>query len=113
MKVEPAVWLAGGAGLVFLGAVIYVAGGFVRGSTERPVYNYEWALCEAAEQCVAVPAPCGEWEAVNKRFETEAEAYYAHLITVVEQQEMTCLSTRLSTRIRGAYCQGGICTIAR
>lgn len=105
-------WIAGGAGVLLLGAAIYFVSGIMEGDSVRPVYNYEWAKCEATEQCAVVSAPCGEWEAVNARFEKEATAYFAHLAEVVEKQGMVCLSTSLRTQVRGAYCQSGACKLA-
>ena len=107
-------WIAGGAGAVLLmGAVIYVISDLTAGNRDRPVFSREWELCDSADVCVAVPAPCGEWQPVNQRHEQDAAAYYGHLITVVEEAEMVCMSVNLSTRRPQAFCVSGVCGLAQ
>ena len=107
-------WIAGGTGaLLALGAFVYVVAGFTAGKPDRPVFSPEWGLCDDGNTCVAVEAPCGEWQAVNAKHEADAAAYYGHLITVVETTGMECVSTNLNRQTPAAYCLSGVCDLAR
>jgi len=96
---------------VLLSAILYVVAGRSDDRAPRPVFNPQWQECRTGDACVAVQAPCGEWQPVNGRHETDAAAYYGHLITVVEETGMECVSTNLSTRKPAAYCRLGKCTL--
>jgi hypothetical protein len=106
-------WLAGGAAVLALSSLLYVFAGPWADAPRRPVFDPRWELCEAGETCVAVQAPCGEWQPANAKHETEAAAYYGHLMTVVEATGMECVSTTLNTRKPAAYCLSGTCTLNR
>ncbi|MDH3229905.1 MAG: hypothetical protein OEN55_08950 [Alphaproteobacteria bacterium] len=114
MKGKRLVGAVGGAGILFgLGLLVYVISGLIAGQPDRPVFSSEWVLCDEGDMCVAVAAPCGEWQPVNRAHEEAAAAYYGHLITVVEEAEMMCMSTNLSMRKPAAYCRSGVCEPAR
>lgn len=107
-------WIVGGLGaLLLLGVLVYVVSGLVAGNRGRAVFSPEWELCGRGDACVAVAAPCGGWQPVNEKHEDDATAYYGHLITVVEEAEMMCMSANLSTRKPGAYCLTGVCALAQ
>lgn len=108
------VWISGGLGaLLLLAALAYLVFGSAAGERGRTVFSPEWESCDGGDICVAVKAPCGEWQPVNRKHEVEAAAYYGHLITVVEEAEMICMSVNLSRRKPGAYCLSGTCTLAQ
>lgn len=99
--------------LIGIGIIAYNIVGVMRDGTERPLFDAEWALCDDGDACVAVPAPCGQWEPVNSKHARDAADYYSHLITVVEETEMQCLRASLSTRRPDAYCVSGTCKLGR
>lgn len=106
-------WIAGGAGaLLLVGVAIYIVAELTAGDRDRPLFSPEWELCDRADICVAVPAPCGEWQPVNEKYEQDAAAYYAHLIAVVES-EMICMSRNLNPRKPQALCISGVCGLAQ
>lgn len=113
MKGKLVGWLAGGAAVLFLSSLLYVFAWPSADRPGRPVFSPQWELCEAGETCVAVQAPCGEWQPVNEVHEGDAAAYYGHLMTVVEETGMECVSTNLSTRKPAAYCRSGTCTLGQ
>ncbi len=107
-------WIAGGLGVLALAAALaYVVSGLVAGEKDRAVFSPEWELCRAGDICIAVQAPCGEWQPVNEKHEVDATAYYDHLITVVESTGMICMSVNVSRRKPAAYCLAGACTLAQ
>ena len=113
MKDKRLVWAVGGAGfLLGVGSLVYVVAGLTAGNQDRPVFNPEWGLCDGADICVAVQAPCGEWQPVNRKHEADAAAYYGHMMTVVETTRMECVSTNLSSGKPAAYCLSGVCSVA-
>ena len=106
-------WLAGGGAVLVLSSLFYVFAWPSSDRPRRPVFSPQWELCEPGDSCVAVQAPCGEWQPVNGIHESDAAAYYGHLMTVVEETGMECVSTNLSTRKPAAYCQSETCTLNR
>lgn len=106
-------WIAGGASaLLLLVATVYFIAGLMAGEADRPLFSPEWELCDTGEVCVAVQAPCGEWQPVNEKYEEDAAAYYDHLIRVVES-EMVCMRVNMSTRKPQAFCVSGVCGLAQ
>jgi hypothetical protein len=93
--------------------LVYIISELTTGAPDRAVFSPEWVLCDEGDVCVAVAAPCGEWQPVNGTHEEVAAAYYGHLITVVEEAEMICMSTNLSRRKSAAYCRYGVCELAQ
>lgn len=78
---------------------------------KRPTFNPEWQRCEAGDACVAIPAPCEDWVAVNARHRDDAAAYYAHLMTVIESIELWCTSTGNPLTTPRAICLSGQCAL--
>ncbi len=114
MRGKHLVWTLGGSSILLgLGVLVYIIFGLTAGRPDRPVFNPEWVYCDQGDVCVAVQAPCGEWQPVNMKREEDAAAYYGHLITVVEEAEMVCMSTNLSRWTPAAYCLSGTCTLAQ
>lgn len=112
MRGKRLAWAAGGAAALLLSSILYVLAGRPDDRPRRPVFSRQWESCDRVEACVAVQAPCGEWQPVSETHETDAAAYYGHLMTVVEETGMECVSTNLSTRRPAAYCVSGKCTIS-
>lgn len=107
-------WTLGGGGILLgLGLLAYVVAAYTAGRPDRAVFNPDWDLCIPDDSCVAVAAPCGEWEPVNSVHEEEAAAYYGHLIEVVESNGMLCMSVNLDRRKPAAYCVRGVCSLAQ
>lgn len=114
MKDKRLVWATAGAiFLVGAGLLAYAVSGLTAGRPVRPVFSPDWQSCDLGEACVAVQAPCGEWQPVNWMHEADAAAYYSHLITVVETTGMECVSTNLSRTKPAAYCLSGTCSFAQ
>lgn len=106
-------WLAGCAAVLAVSSFVYV---FARPSADQPrrlVFDSQWQLCAAGDVCVAVPAPCGEWQPVNAAHRRDASAYYGHLMTVVEETGMECVSTNLSMHKPAAHCRSGACVLSQ
>lgn len=78
---------------------------------KRPTFSAEWQRCEAGDTCVAVAAPCQDWEAVNERYHDDAAAYYNHLMAVIESSELWCPSRSIPTMTPFAMCLSGQCAI--
>ncbi len=113
MKGKRLVWAVGGAGILFgVGLLVYVVAGLTAGEPDRPVFSPEWTLCDGGDVCVAVQAPCGEWQPVNAKHQADAAAYYGHLMTVVETAGMECVSTNLSRSKPAASCLSAVCSLA-
>ncbi len=105
-------WIGGGVlGALSVGAVVYVVSELGGAAPDRPVYNAEWALCIPGDRCVAVQAPCGEWQPANARHEGAAATYYSHLMTIVEETGMECVGSNLSRRKPAAQCLSGTCNL--
>ena len=105
-------WLIGGGVIVAATTLFYVLAGRAVERPARPVFSPDWQLCIPGDSCAAVPAPCGEWQAVNSVHKEAATAYYEHLITVVEETGMDCVVTRLGRGEPAAHCVSGTCAIA-
>jgi hypothetical protein len=114
MKGKHLVWAVGGAGILLgVGLLVNVLAGITAGKHDRPVFGPEWTVCDGGDICVAVQAPCGEWQPVNAKHEVDAAAYYDHLMTVVEATGMECVSTNLSRVRPAASCRSGACSLAQ
>jgi hypothetical protein len=80
----------------------------------RPSYDKTWAFCESGDRCTAIRAPCDSWVAISNKKLDDAEAYYNHLITLVEDSsQMECGSAPQSDIEPKAYCLSGICALAQ
>ena len=113
MKGKRLVWAVGGAGILLgVGLLVYVVAGLTAGKPYRPVFSPEWKLCDQGDVCVAVQAPCGEWQPVNRKHKADAAAYYGHLMTVVETTGMECVGSNLSRGKPMASCRSGVCSVA-
>jgi len=113
MKRKRLVWAVGAAGVsIGIGMFAYVVSGLTARNPDRAVFSPEWGLCDSGDACVAVEAPCGEWQSVNRKHAGDAAAYYGHLITVVETTGMECVSVTLSRPKPAAYCVSGACELA-
>lgn len=112
MKAPSVRWIAIGVAVLVLPVLVYSYGGGSDDGPHRPVFSWQWKLCETGDICVSVPAPCGEWQPANAIHERNASAYYGHLMTVVEETGMDCVSTNLSTRKPAALCQAGACVLS-
>jgi len=113
MKAKLIGWLAGGGAVLAVSSFLYVFAWPASDTPRRPVFDPLWELCGAGEACVAVQAPCGEWQPVNAAHEQDAAAYYTHLMTVVEETGMECVSTNLSVGKPAAYCKSGTCVLSQ
>jgi len=103
-----------GAALVTMLAIgilyLYNLGAF----STRPSYDKTWAYCESGDRCTAIRAPCNSWVAISNKKLDDAEAYYNHLITLVEDSaQMECGSAPQSDIEPKAYCLSGICALAQ
>jgi len=103
-----------GAALVAMLAIgilyLYDLGAF----STRPSYDKTWAYCESGDRCTAIRAPCDSWVAISNEKLDDAEAYYNHLITLVESSsQMECGSALQSDIEPKAYCLSGICALAQ
>ena len=103
-----------GAALVAMLAIgilyLYDLGAF----STRPSYDKTWAYCESGDRCTAIRAPCDSWVAISNKKLDDAEAYYDHLITLVEESsQMECGSAPQSDIEPKAYCLSGICALAQ
>lgn len=78
---------------------------------KRPTFDPAWQRCETSDVCVAVPAPCEDWAAVKERYRDDAAAYYAHLMTLIENTELWCPSTGNPLVTPRAECIAEQCTI--
>jgi len=112
MKRKVTAWLAGGGTVLAVSSFVYVFAWPAPDRPRRPVFDPQWEQCGAGDVCVAVQAPCGEWQPANAAHEKDAAAYYAHLMTVVEEAGMECGSANLSVRKPAAYCKSGTCTLS-
>ncbi len=105
-------WIGGGAAAALaLGALVYVTAALTGAEPERPVFSPQWTICDAGDSCVVVQAPCGEWQPVNAAHQASATIYYNHLMTVVEETGMECVSASLSRIRPAARCRLGRCEL--
>ena len=82
--------------------------------SSRPGYDKTWAYCESGDRCTAIRAPCESWVAISDKNLDVAEAYYDHMIALVEESpQMECGSAPQSEVEPKAYCLAGVCALAQ
>ncbi len=103
------------AAAAFVGGTAYY---YLPGETGEPdkrqVFDAQWQSCETVDACVVLLAPCGTWETVNRKFQSEAAAYYEHMIALVDESgKFYCAQMPTFGPAPPAICQFGQCAIAR
>ena len=93
--------------MLLIGAwYLYDIGAF----SKRPNYDVKWAYCDPGDSCTAVRAPCESWVAINDRYLDDAQAYYDHMIAMVEESpQMECAAASGIGPPPRAVCLSGLC----
>ena len=96
------------------GTAYYYLPGDSTGPDTRRVFDPIWQSCNTGDFCVAVVAPCGTWEAANRKFKSEATAYYDHMISVVDGSgDFYCTQMPEFGPAPPAICRFGQCVVAK
>ncbi len=103
------------AAAAFVGGTAYY---YLPGDTAEPeqrqVFDPQWQSCETGDVCVVLLAPCGTWETANRKFKSQAAAYYEHMISLVDESgKFHCTSMPKFGPAPPAICQAGLCVITR
>ncbi len=103
------------AAAAFVGGTAYY---YLPGDTGEPVkrqvFNPQWQSCETGDRCAVLLAPCGIWETVNAKFQSEAAAYYEHMISLVDESgKFHCAQMPVFGQAPPAVCRIGLCAITR
>ena len=106
---------AGVAVAAFIGGTAYYyLPGDVGDPQTRQVFDPMWQSCNSTDICAPVLAPCGAWEPVNRKFLSEATAYYEHMISVVDESgKFHCAQMPVFGPPPAAICKTGRCAFVK
>ncbi len=106
---------AGVAVAAFVGgtAYYYLPGDGAEPAARR-VFDPIWPSCNTGDICKAVLGPCGAWEPVNRKYASEATAYYDHMISVVDESgKFHCTQMPVFGPAPLAICRTGRCVFVK